>query len=70
MIPADFLIPVKTHNPVANGEHHEVRFNPNKYFRSYKIYGYSTYSFELVYALPRRIGFKYSWCYSGAMFYV
>eukprot|EP00794_Sanderia_malayensis_P018850 gene18850-20748_t len=24
MIPADFLIPVQTHNPIAKGEHHEI----------------------------------------------
>ena len=26
MIPADFLVPVQTHNPIAGGVHHEVRF--------------------------------------------
>ena len=24
MIPCDFLMPVKTHNPIQNGLHHEV----------------------------------------------
>ena len=43
MIPADFLIPVQTHNPISGNVHHEVRvclhFSPYviciwlKYFR-------------------------------------
>jgi glucose-6-phosphate isomerase len=38
LVPADFIAPVETHNPIAGGKHHEVGYCPLSFFAVFMMF--------------------------------